>query len=95
VSTHRLEQELVVRDRGPEVESQTLELTDGLRFRAGLDRYAAALMRQLGSPRLLREALEHAGTELGLADRDRDRYSTAALEVVRRLLELGFLVRAP
>jgi hypothetical protein len=95
VSTHRLEQELVVRDRGPEVESQTLELTDGLRFRAGLDRYAAALMRQLGSPRPLREALDHAGTELGLADRDRDGYSTAALEVVRRLLELGFLVRAP
>jgi hypothetical protein len=52
-------------------------------------------MRQLGTPRPLREALEHAGTELGLADRDRDRYSTAALEVVRRLLELGFLVRAP
>lgn len=95
VGTHRLEQELVVRDRGPEVESQTLELTDGLRFRAGLDRYAAALMRQLGSPRPLREALEHAGTELGLANRDRDRYSTAALEVVRRLLELGFLVRTP
>jgi hypothetical protein len=93
VDPHRVEQSLAIRDGRLEVESQTLELTDGLRFRAGLDRYAAALVRQLGSPRQVGAALASASDELGLTGGDRDRYATAALEVVRRLLELGFLER--
>jgi hypothetical protein len=93
VDQHRIEQELVVRHDGPVVLSQTLELTDGLRFRAGLDRYAAALVRRLGVERPLRDALDGAAKELGLDERERKRYRTAALEVVKRLLELGFLVR--
>jgi hypothetical protein len=93
VDRHRIERSLVVRDGGLEVESELLELTDGLRFRAGLDRYAAALVRQLGSPKQISAALASAANELGLTGDDRDRYATAALEVVRRLLELGFLVR--
>ena len=36
VGAHRLEQQLVCRDGGFEVESQTLALTEGLGFRAGL-----------------------------------------------------------
>jgi methylase of polypeptide subunit release factors len=94
VDEHRLEQSLVVRNGTFLVESQTLELTDGLRFRAGLDRYAAALVRALGTPRPLREALASAAAEFELTGEDRARFDAAALEVVRRLLELGFLVRA-
>lgn len=93
VDRHRIEQSLSIREGRVEVESQTLELTDGLRFRAGLDHYAAALVRQLGAPKQISGALASAADELGLAGADRDRYATAALEVVRRLLELGFLVR--
>jgi Methyltransferase small domain len=93
VDQHRIEQELVVRGDGPIVQSQTLELTDGLRFRAGLDRYSAALVRRLGADRPLRESLDGAAADLGLNEYERDRYRTAALDVVKRLLELGFLVR--
>jgi methylase of polypeptide subunit release factors len=94
VDEHRIEQALVVRDGSFVVEGQTLELSDGLRFRAGLDRYAAALVCALGTPRPLRETLASAAAELRLSGEDRARFDDAALEVVRRLLELGFLVRA-
>ena len=93
VESHRLEQTLVLRDGSAEIEAQTLELTDGLRFRAGLDRYTSPLVRALAAPRPVRDAIAAAGDELRLAPADRDRYETAALEVVRRLVELGFIVR--
>jgi methylase of polypeptide subunit release factors len=94
VDAHRIEQSLVVRDGDVVVEGQTLELADGLRFRAGLDRYAAALVRALGTPRSVRDALAAAAAELQLAGEDRALFESAALDVVTRLLELGFLVRA-
>ena len=94
VDHHRIEQSLVVRDGAVVVEGQTLELTDGLGFRAGLDRYAAALVRALGTPRSVGDALASGAGELGLAGDDRARFDGAGLDVVKRLLELGFLVRA-
>jgi methylase of polypeptide subunit release factors len=94
VDGHRIEQSLVVRDGAVVVEGQTLELADGLRFRAGLDRYAAALVRALGTPRPVRDALATAAAELQLAGEDRALFDAAARDVVTRLFELGFLVRA-
>ena len=53
VDAHRLEQELVCKDGRFEVESQTLVLTEGLAFRAGLDRSTAMLLPHFGRGRRL------------------------------------------
>ncbi|MGH3082766.1 MAG: class I SAM-dependent methyltransferase [Gaiellaceae bacterium] len=94
VDAHRLEQVLVCREGHFEVESQTLALTDGLAFRAGLDRSTAMLIPHFDSRRRLADVLAAAEADLDVVPDDRERYAAAALAVVRRLLELGFLVRA-
>jgi hypothetical protein len=93
VEGHRLEQELQCRDDRFEVLSQTLVLTEGLAFRAGLDRSTAVLLPHFGRGRRLADVLASAAADLELKDDERERFATAALAVVRRLLELGFLVR--
>ncbi len=93
VDAHRLEQELVCRDGRFEVESQTLVLTEGLAFRAGLDRSTAMLLPNFGRGRRLAEVVAATAADLEVEDADRERFAVAALLVVRRLLELGFLVR--
>jgi hypothetical protein len=93
VESHRLEQTASLHDGALVVESQMLELTEGLGFRAGLDRYAAAVVARLGSPRPLGEVLAETAAELELSEADRDRYVDAALDVVKRLFELGLVVR--
>jgi methyltransferase family protein len=94
VETHRLEQELVCRDGRFQVESQTLALTEGLAFRAGLDRSSAMLLPHFDARAALRDVLESAAADLDVAPEDRERFTIAGLAVVRRLFELGFLVRA-
>jgi hypothetical protein len=94
VDAHRLEQELVCRDGRFEVGSQTLVLTEGLAFRAGLDRSTAMLLPHFGSDRRLADVVAATATDLEVEDADRERFALAALPVVRRLLELGFLVRS-
>jgi hypothetical protein len=89
---HRLEQELGAADGGFTVRSQVLELTDGLRLNVGVDRHTASLLPHLDGGRPLREALAAAATTFRLEDAEREGYVAAALPVVRRLLELGFLV---
>jgi hypothetical protein len=93
VDAHRLEQELVYRDGRVDVESQTLVLTEGLAFRVGLDRPTAMLLPHFDARLRLADVLAAAGSDLEVAHADRDRYAAAALTVVRRLFELGFLVR--
>jgi hypothetical protein len=93
VDTHRLEQELQCRDGRFEVQSQTLGLTDGLAFRVGIDRSTALLLPHFGGGRRLADVFAAAGADLDIEDADRQRFAAAALPVVRRLLELGFLVR--
>jgi Methyltransferase small domain len=94
VDAHRLEQELVCRDGRFDVESQTLALSEGLAFRAGLDRSTAMLLPHFGEGRRLADVLAAAASDLEVEDEDRERYAAAALSVVRRLFELGFLVRS-
>jgi Methyltransferase small domain len=89
---HRLQQELTAGDGGFAVRSQTLELTDGLRFTVGVDRHTASLLPHLDGSRPLREALAAASTTFELEPAEREAFVPAALPVVRRLLELGFLV---
>ena len=94
VDAHRLEQVLVCREGRFEVESQTLALTEGLAFHAGLDRSTAMLIPHFDSRRRLADVLAAAAADLDVVQDERERYATAALAVVRRLFELGFLVRA-
>jgi hypothetical protein len=94
VDAHRLEQTLLCRDGRFEVESQTLVLTEGLAFRAGLDRSTAMLLPHFDARRRLADVLAAASADLEVPDDDRERYAAAALPVVSRLFELGFLVRA-
>jgi methylase of polypeptide subunit release factors len=81
VERHHLEQRL----HGSELQSTMLALDEGLGFRVALDLHTTRLLPLLDGSRTLREAL----AELQLEEID------AALPVVRRLLELGFLDRTP
>jgi Methyltransferase small domain len=92
VEQHRVTQVLRASDGGFAVEGQTLELTDGLRLQIGVDRHTASLLPHLDG-RLLRDALAAAATTFELEPGERERFAAAALPVVARLLELGFLVR--
>jgi hypothetical protein len=94
VDAHQLEQTLECRDGRFEVESQTLVLTEGLAFRAGLDRSTAMLLPHFDPRRRLADVLAAASADLELPDDEYERYAAAALPVVRRLYELGFLVRS-
>ncbi|HEY9350170.1 MAG TPA: class I SAM-dependent methyltransferase, partial [Acidothermales bacterium] len=93
VEAHRLEQELRCRDGRFDVERQTLVLTEGLGFRAGIDRSTTMLLPHFGRGRRLADVLAATAADLEVADDDRGRFAAAALAVVRRLLELGFLVQ--
>jgi hypothetical protein len=93
VEAHRLEQELQCRHGRFDVERQTLVLTEGLAFRAGIDRSTTMLLPHFGRGRRLADVLAATAADLEVADDDRERFAAAALAVVRRLLELGFLVR--
>jgi methylase of polypeptide subunit release factors len=90
-SNHRLQQTLTCRDGGFAVESQTLELTDGLRFAIGVDRHTASLLPHFDGRLPLRDVLALASRTFELALAEHDAFVPAALPVVRRLLELGFL----
>jgi methylase of polypeptide subunit release factors len=87
---HRLQQTLTARG-GFAVESQTLELTEGLRFAVGVDKHTVSLLPHFDGRRPLREVLMLARETFELEPQERERFVPAALPVVRRLLELGFL----
>jgi methylase of polypeptide subunit release factors len=94
VDAHRLEQELRCRAGGFQVDTQTLALTEGLAFRAGIDRSTAMLLPHFGPGRRLADVLAAAAADLEIEAEDHEPFATAALHVVRRLLELGLLVRS-
>jgi hypothetical protein len=94
VDDHHLEQTIVCRNGGAELEATVLSLDEGLGFRTGLDVHTAQLVPLLDGTRPLREVLSRRAAELSLDDEDAARFESAALPVVRRLIELGFLVRA-
>jgi methylase of polypeptide subunit release factors len=87
---HRLQQTLVARG-GLLVESQTLELTEGIRFAVGVDRHTVSLLPHFDGRRPLRDVLELARGTFELEPEEQVRFVPAAIPVVRRLIELGFL----
>jgi SAM-dependent methyltransferase len=88
---HRLRQELGVSDGSFQVRQVMLDLTDGLCLTVGLDRYTMLLLPHLDGRRSLARALEDAAAGSELTDEAQQQYVPAALPVIRRLLELGFL----
>jgi len=83
VDQHHLEE----RRRRGRLEGTALSLDEGLGFRTALDEHTAELVPLLDGTRPLRDVLAQ------LAAGEPERFESAALPAVRRLLELGFLVR--
>ncbi len=91
VAGHRLEQVLRCRNGMYHVERAILQLEDGLAFRANVDAFNAHLLSLLDGRRTLREALSETATTIGPKEAELDEIESAALPVVRRMLELGFI----
>ncbi|HEY1367014.1 MAG TPA: class I SAM-dependent methyltransferase [Gaiellaceae bacterium] len=91
VPSHRLDQTLLTGKSGFTVESQTLRLDEGFCFRAAVDRYTAELLPHFDGETPLGAVLDRASARIDLDPQERERFVPAALPVVRRLLELGFL----
>jgi hypothetical protein len=92
VERHHLEQRLAFRAGDAELQGSVLALDEGLGFRIAVDEHTERLLPLLDGRRPLREVLEQCSNELVLDAEDRERFESAALPVVRRLLELGFVV---
>jgi hypothetical protein len=93
VDGHHLEQTLAYRDGRAELRATTLTLDEGLAFRVALDDHTSRLLPLLDGRRPLRAVLSERADEMKLGRDDAARFEAAALPVVRRLLELGLLVR--
>jgi len=84
----RLDQTLRPQPGGFAVEGAWLALDDGLGFRAAVDGVAVELVARVDGRRTLREVVAEVASSL---DVDPGEAEQAALPVVRRMLELGFL----
>jgi SAM-dependent methyltransferase len=93
VERHHLQQTVVCRGGDADVTSTVLALDEGLGFRTALDVHTARMIPLLDGSRPLNRVLRELASELNVSDADFHRYETAALPVVRRLLQLGFLIR--
>jgi hypothetical protein len=88
---HQVRQTLVSRDGRLDVTEAALQLTGGLGFTVGLDRYTTLLLPHLDGHRPLHEALDTTAAGLELTPEARQNFVPAALPAVRKLLSLGFL----
>ncbi len=84
----RLDQTLRPQPGGFTVEGAWLALEDGLGFRAAVDGVAVELVARVDGRRSLREVTAEVASSLGVQSGEAEQ---AALPVVRRMLELGFL----
>jgi methylase of polypeptide subunit release factors len=92
---HRLEQALRCRNGTYQVDRALLELEDGLAFRANVDAFNAYLLSCQDGRRTLKEALQDATAAAGPKGAEPDDIESAALRVVRRMVELGFIAPVP
>jgi hypothetical protein len=87
---HRLDQTIVLRDRGGSVQRAVLRLDGGFNFEVALSRDAFQLLSQLDG-RTVDEVLADLAVKMG--DGDVDALRAEALPTLKGLFELGFLVR--
>lgn len=90
----RLEQMLAWRKQAWDLQQMALTLGSGLRFIGGSDLYTAGLLTHIDGRASLRQVLQAAAAAQNLTGSDQEAFAVAALPVVRRLLELGFLAPA-
>lgn len=88
---HQLRQTAVCRNGRLDVTQVALELTDGLRFAIGLDRYTTMVLPHLDGHRSLNDALEATAANMQLTPEGYRDFVPAALPAVRKLLSQGFL----
>ena len=86
-----IEQRVRFADGAPRIEEMTLTLEEGVGFQAGMEPQVLSMLTQLDGRRTLREALAEAARLQGVSDIEV--YERAALPVVRRMFEVGFLER--
>jgi hypothetical protein len=94
VRGHRLDQTMVCTNGSYSVERAVLQLTEGLAFRANVDAFNAYLVTRLDGSRTLRAAIQEAAAATSPIA-EKEEIEAAALRSVRRMFELGFLVRNP
>lgn len=92
--SHRVTEVLRYQDGASQVERVTLLLEEGLGFQASVDTSTAALLPRLDGRRTLREALGDVFAGQGRLESEREDFIQAGVGVVRRLFELGFVVRS-
>jgi|tagenome__1003787_1003787.scaffolds.fasta_scaffold20976640_2 SAM-dependent methyltransferase len=90
---HRIEQILRKREDGYFVEAARAVLEDGLGFVANIDVNAAQVLVALDGQRTLRSVLDQARQNVH-PDVSAEEFHEAALPVVRRMIELGFVLPA-
>jgi hypothetical protein len=90
VEAHQLDQRLAAREGALGHVHTSLLLEEGLGFVIGIDLETAELLPALDGYSTAREALAARARERGLEE---ERLERAALPVIRRLFELGFLER--
>jgi SAM-dependent methyltransferase len=90
---HRVEQILRRRDDGYAVDAARVVLEDGLGFIANIDVNAAQVLVMLDGERTLRSVLDDARSNVG-TEMPVEEFHAAALPVVRRMIELGFVLPA-
>jgi len=95
VPNHHLDQTLRVQGGSYAIERALLQLDDGLPFRASVDAFNAYLLTRLDGTRSLRQAIADALEAVSQGQVDQEDVEGAALRATRRMLELGFLTRAP
>jgi SAM-dependent methyltransferase len=91
VPEHRIEQTIRLRDGAEAIERNVLRLDNGLRFEVSIDASTERVLALLDGRRPLGEVLAEAAVE---ADAPLESFVESALPVIRRLLELGFVVQA-
>jgi len=91
----RIDQVLKPGAQGLETESAAIRLTKGLGFRAQIDSASGRLLARLDGRRRLRQAITETAAELRTAGAavDPSGLERAALPLVRRMLEAGFVER--
>jgi len=94
VPEHRLEERLTSNKGEWQLHDATLSLTEGIAFEGGFDLETAQLVQLLDGKRTLSEAVRARSESLGLSAEDESALRQTAVEVAKRLYQLGFLVRS-
>jgi hypothetical protein len=87
-SDHRIEQTIRLQGGGEMVERNVLRLDAGLRFEVSIDAATERVLALLDGERTLGEALAQAAGEF---EAPLEAFTTSALPILRRMVELGFV----